>query len=303
VHWAKNRIFWTGFGGRMISFKLPTDKIEHLQLAFPAAGPGLVASWGTQFSPFTVATWDAPNTPPGWQLTGRPLHLSPDGEWVSVFDQGAGKVRITRVGAQGPATVVDRDKRADNVWTAVAPGGVAVAWMDDVRTLVRALPGGEVVARVKTGWGVDLRFSPGGRWLTELGERVFRVLDRNNGYRVLARIPTPRHTLAEVTDGLTAVVTAPDRSAVAVWDLSSKSATAALQVGGWVSALAVSADGQRVLTGSSDGEVTLWDAAGSRRWRYDWGVKAPIAATFARDGMRAAIGGTDGRIVVWDLDD
>jgi WD40 repeat protein len=286
----------------MILFKLPTDWIEYLQLAFPAAGPGLVARWGTQSTPFTVAVWDGPGTPPGWQLTDHRLHLSPDGEWVSVFDKDTGKVRITRVGAQGPAAVVDRDRRAADVWTAVAPDGVAVAWKNGALTLVRSLPGGESVARVKSGWGYDLRFSPGGRWLTEEGERVFRVFDRTNNYRVFARIPTPRWILAEVTDGLTAVVTS-DKGTVAVWDLSSKSATAALPVGEGVSALAVSSDGQRVLTGNTDGEVTLWDAAGARLQRYDWGVKVPIAAAFARDGMRAAVGGTDGRIVVWDLAD
>jgi hypothetical protein len=70
-----------------------------------------------------------------------------------------------------------------------------------------------------------------------------------------------------------------------------------------VSALAVSADGRLVLTGNTDGEVTLWDAAGTRLQRYDWGVGAPIAAAFARDGMRAAVGGTLRRIVVWDLAD
>jgi WD40 repeat protein len=287
----------------MIRFELPTDRIDYLQLALPAAGPGLVARWGTQITPFTVATWSTPDTPPGWQLTDHPLNLSPDGEWVSVFDKGAGKVRITQVGAPGPTAVVDRDREADNVWTAVAPGGAAVAWKDDALTLVRALPGGEIVARVKSGWGVDLQFSPGGRWLTEEGSRVFRVFDRTNKYRVFARIPTHRHMLAGITDGLTAVVTPPGRSTVAVWDLSSKSATATLQVGGWVSALAVSPDGRQVLTGNTDGEVTLWDAAGHPRQRYDWGVKVPIAATFARDGMRAAVGGTEGRIVVWDLDD
>jgi WD40 repeat protein len=287
----------------MIRFELPTDRVEYLQLALRASGPGLVACWGTQFTPFTVAAWDGPDTPPRWQLTDRPLSLSPDGEWVSVFDKDAGKVRITRVGARRPAAVVDRDPGAENVWTAVAPGGVAVAWKDGARTVVRALPGGEPVARVKSGWGIDLRFSPGGRWLTEEGERVFRVFDRHNNYRVFARIRTPRFMLVDVTDGLTAVVTAPDRSTVAVWDLSQKSATAALPVGGWMSALAVSADGRRVLTGNTDGEVTLWDAAGTRRQRYDWGVKGPIAATFARDGMRAAVGGNDGRVVVWDLDD
>lgn len=286
----------------MLYFEVPTDRVEYLQLAFPAVGPGLVACWGTQGTPFTVAAWDNPGTPPAWKLTDGRLCLSPDGEWVSVFDKDVGKVRITRVGARRPAAVVDRDRGADNVWTAVAPGGVALAWKDGPQTIVRALPGGEPIARVKSGWGYDLRFSPGGRWLSEQGERVFRVFDRTDNYRVFSRIPTPRFMLAEVTDGLTAVVTAAS-STVAVWDLSGKSATAALQVGGSVSALAVSADGRRVLAGNTDREVTLWDAAGARLRQYNWEVKVPIAAAFARDGMRAAVGGTDGRIVVWDLDD
>jgi WD40 repeat protein len=286
----------------VLYFTLPTRRVEYLQLALPVVGPGLIACWGTQITPFTVATWDAPNTPPVWQLTARPLNLSPDGEWVSVYDKQAGKVKITRVGAKRPTAVVDRDKEADNVWTAVAPGGVAVAWKDEPFTVVRALPGGEPIARVKCGFGYDLRFSPGGRWLTEEGERVFRVFDRTNDYRVFARIRTPSFLLAEVTDGMTAVVTT-NSSTVAVWDLPGKSATATLQVGEGVSALAISADGRRVLTGNMDGEVTLWDVAGTLLQRYDWEVKVPIAAAFARDGMRAAIGGSDGRIVVWDLDD
>jgi WD40 repeat protein len=286
----------------MLHFELPTDRVDYLQLAFPAAGSGLVARWGTQITPFTVAVWEMPGTPPAWQLTDRPLNLSPDGEWVSVYDRGAGEVRVTRVGAKKPTAVVERDKKADNVWTAVAPGGAAVAWKDGGFAVVRALPGGEPVARVKSGFGYDLRFSPGGRWLTEHGDRVFRVFDRTNNYRVFARIRTPSFILAEVTDGLTAVVNAAN-STVAVWDLSGKSATAVLPVGGSESALAISTDGRRVLTGNLDGEVTLWDATGTQLQRYDWGVETPIAAAFARDGTRAAIGGTDGRIVVWDLDE
>jgi WD40 repeat protein len=158
------------------------------------------------------------------------------------------------------------------------------------------------VAQVKAGWGYDLRFSPGGRWLSEVGERVIRVFDRANNYRVFARIPAPRYIRAEVSDGLTAVVTGPDNTVV-VWDLSSKSAMATLPVGGTVSALALSTDGRRVLTGTTEGEVTLWDASGARLQRYDWGVDTPIAAAFAPDGTRAAVGGIDRRILVWDLDD
>jgi hypothetical protein len=131
----------------MLRFELPTDRVEYLQLAFPSAGPGIVARWGTQFTPFTVASWEDPRIPPGWQLTDRHLHLSPDGEWVSVFDKGAGEVRITRVGAKSPTAVVRRDKGADNVWMAVAPGGVAVAWKDGALMVVHALPAGEPLAR------------------------------------------------------------------------------------------------------------------------------------------------------------
>ena len=286
----------------MLRYELPTDRVDYLQLALPAGGPGLVAHWGTQTTPFTVAAWDRPGRRPAWRLTDGRLCLSPDGEWVSVFDKDAGEVRVTRVGAEGPVAAVKRDKKADNVWTAVAPGGTAVAWKDHAQTVVRALPGGKSVAGLKTGWGVDLRFSPGGRWLTEHGRRVFRVFDRTDGYRVFARILTPRFMLAEVTDGLTAVVTADD-STVAVWDLSRKLPTAVLKVGAHVCALALAPDGRGVLTANTDGEVALWDAAGKRLRAYAWGVNVPIAAAFAPDGLRAAVGGTDRQVVVWDLDD
>jgi WD40 repeat protein len=281
---------------------LPTDRIDYLKLAFPASGLGLVARWGTQFTPYTVTSWDNPGMPPAWQLTDGRLCLSPDGEWVSVFDKDAGKVRITRVGAQSPTAVLPRDRAADNLWTAVAPGGVAVAWKDGPLALVRAIPTGELVAQIKSGWGVDLRFSPGGRWLTEFGHRVYRVFDRTNNYRAFARIPTPSFMEAEVMDGLMAVI-AEYKGTVSVWDLSRKPAIASLPVGGSVSALAISADGKRVLTGNLEGEVTLWDSAGVLQRRFDWGVKKPIAATFSADGLRAAVGGADGQIVIWDLDD
>ncbi|HUR53580.1 MAG TPA: WD40 repeat domain-containing protein [Gemmataceae bacterium] len=283
--------------------QLPTDRIEYLKLALPSAGPGLVAEWGTQITPFTVAAWDHAGMPTGWQLTSQTLNLAPDGEWVSVFYKPSREVRVTRVGAGGPSAVVRRPGKTDNVWTAVAPGGVAVAWKDDTVTVVSALPGGGEIARRKTGFGFDLRFSPGGRWLTERGHPSFRVLDRTNDYRVFARLPTPRDWWAGVTDGATAVITDMDRGTASVWDMTTNSATAVLPAGRWASAAAISADGRRVLTGNTECDVSLWDAGGERLRQYAWGVNTPIAAAFAADGTRAAVGGTDGRIVVWDLDE
>ena len=147
-----------------------------------------------------------PRAKPDWKITDKNLHLSPDGEWVSVFGKSVGEVQIIRIGARKPIAVVPRDKKADNAWTTVAPKGAAVAWKDKGFTVVRALPGGEPIARVKSGFGYDLRFSAGGQWLTEVGEQVFRVFDRSNSYKVIARIPAPSFILADVS-GETAVVT------------------------------------------------------------------------------------------------
>jgi WD40 repeat protein len=285
----------------MLQFNLPTDRVDYLQLVLPASGLGLIAEWGSGHTEFTAAIWNAPDSPPNWQLTDRRLNLSPDGEWVSVFDQDLGVVRVTQVGAAEPMVSLPRNKQEVNVWTAVAPGGVAVAWKDDPFTVVRALPGGEEIARIKAGWGVDLRFSPGNRWLTEHGSRVFRVFDRANNYKVIGRIKAQRHMLAEVTDGTTAVVLT-EKDALSIWDLSQKLPKAKLPVGIFTSALAVSTDGEWILTGNTKGEVILWDATGAKLKEYNWNIKVPIAAAFSRDKLRAAIGGTDGKVVVWDLD-
>ena len=190
---------------------------------------------------------------------------------------GYGEVEIIRIGARKPIAVVPRDKKADNAWTTVAPKGAAVAWKDKGFTVVRALPGGEPIARVKSGFGYDLRFSPGGQWLTEVGEQVFRVFDRSNSYEVIARIPAPSFILADVS-GETAVVTSGKGNTVAVWDLASKAATASLNVGDSVSALALSADGRRLLTGNMKGELVLWDAGGAQLRQYDWKIDMPIDA-------------------------
>jgi hypothetical protein len=66
--------------------------------------------------------------------------------------------------------------------------------------------------------------------------------------------------------------------------------------------VAFSPDGQRVLTGSNDGKVIVWDAASGEslltlgrrgdRWIH--------AAAFSPDGLTIAIGSSDNRITLWD---
>jgi WD40 repeat protein/serine/threonine protein kinase len=69
-----------------------------------------------------------------------------------------------------------------------------------------------------------------------------------------------------------------------------------------VSAVAVSADGARLVTGAQDGMVRLWDAATSRPMeppmRHGGHVRS---VAFAADGKTILSGGNDGAVQRWDL--
>lgn len=69
-----------------------------------------------------------------------------------------------------------------------------------------------------------------------------------------------------------------------------------------VSQVAMTPDGQTLISASHDGTVRLWDLPSCReRAAYDWQVGPVYALALASDGMRAAVGGVRD-IVVWDLE-
>lgn len=67
--------------------------------------------------------------------------------------------------------------------------------------------------------------------------------------------------------------------------------------------MAFTPDGRRLLTGSSDKLVRVWDTA---TWQevaqFDWKIGAIASVTVSPDGTIAAAGGENSRVVVWDLE-
>ena len=73
---------------------------------------------------------------------------------------------------------------------------------------------------------------------------------------------------------------------------------------GRIDAVAVSPDGRSLMTGSLDGTVRVWGAAGHEaRHTFHWPVGRVSAVAFSPDGLLAAAAGDTGSIALWDVDD
>lgn len=67
--------------------------------------------------------------------------------------------------------------------------------------------------------------------------------------------------------------------------------------------LAISPDGNWMLSGGLDGTVHLWETATGRSLAaWNWDIGAIFAVDFSPDGMTAAAGGLRADLVVWDID-
>src|SRR5207244_12689575 len=70
---------------------------------------------------------------------------------------------------------------------------------------------------------------------------------------------------------------------------------------GGVSAAAFAPDGQRLVTGGTDGTIRFWDATGGQELFCLRGHRSEITAVaFAPDGQRLVTGSTDGTARSWD---
>lgn len=87
-----------------------------------------------------------------------------------------------------------------------------------------------------------------------------------------------------------------------LWDVTTgRAAGAAMRHGVWVSTVAFSADGARVVTASHDHTAQVWDAASGtpigERLRHDRPV---VSASFDTDGARVLTASEDGTAQLWD---
>jgi len=70
----------------------------------------------------------------------------------------------------------------------------------------------------------------------------------------------------------------------------------------WVNAVAFSADGQRIATGSADGLIRLWHGVTGQPDGEPLRAKAGLTSLrFSRDGARLLSGGTRGTLELWDM--
>jgi WD40 repeat protein len=92
---------------------------------------------------------------------------------------------------------------------------------------------------------------------------------------------------------------------IGVYDFATGNLVALLRGhAGAASSLAFSADGKRLISGSTDNTAILWNVADHRLIHRLWGHRQFVYATvFTRDGMRAVTASDHATIKLWSVDD
>jgi WD40 repeat protein len=164
----------------------------------------------------------------------------------------------------------------------------------------------DIVPRMGPKWTVDhIAFSHDGTRLF-IGEYDLTLWDLSNGALLQTLVrphPGEIRSMAIAAGGDRVLTGGDDKDKTAkLWDLAN---WRLLQTfaghGNTVSAVAVSPDGTRVLTGSADKTAILWDVATGKPLRILSGHTGRVnAVAFAPDGARVATASEDGTMRLWD---
>jgi WD40 repeat protein len=245
------------------------------------------------------------------------IAFAPDGKslaacafdgFVRVFEVATGQERhrLRHPGSGMPTAAFSPDGRLLASGSLGSSQGTVALWEAGSGKLRRSWPAakGNVNA---------LAFSPDGQMLAVVSWVSSLLIQQPHGIRLL-NVDTGREvrrlendtgsfrTLAFAPDGRTLAVS--DTSAVRRWDTTTgKELSPHGGHRGSVLAVAVSADGKAVYSGSEDATVRRWDAATGKEVRTFAGHRSHILTVrLAADGKLLATAGHDGVVYLWDSD-
>jgi WD40 repeat protein len=289
---------------------------EVRRLAYGADGRRLSA-WGPRTSA-RVQWWDlasaAPTDPT--PLHGRPFLITSaatadaiaymtetglyvvgsSGEYIASVPGLTSERRPTAIAITDNARVLAISSGYDQGAGEFSRTSIYVGWVKQPRTQYR---------HFRTGLRISvLLFSSDGRYLASGGASWITVWDLKAGESVCAfQVGTQINSLLFSRDSSTLLVSAGEF--IQLWDIAASRQKQTL-VGhqDLVTCLAVSPDGNTLVSGSLDRTVKIWDLANGKMKRsYSWPTGPVHALAVAPDGLTAAAGGESGDIVIWDVEE
>jgi WD40 repeat protein len=147
----------------------------------------------------------------------------------------------------------------------------------------------------------SLDFSPDGKHLAWAGEfvPVLGLLDLETGTSLWTNqtLISPR-AIRFNRDGKTLISGGGEAGNPIQWDIHGHPTPFPLEHQGWVTKLALSADGRKLATAAADNSTIIWDIPSRRKEQQipSFGVPA-----FSPDGQVLALGARDSTIQLWDL--